>query len=238
MKYSEYSSEKKGNSAFYIILTICLLVIGIAAWFAFSNIADATPDTNSSIDDNQSSKTDEYNDNNSSYNNSTDKNNSKTESGIENVIPSEPTADELEDVPYTPPVVEKSYTMPINGDVLKDFSTTTLQYSQTYGDMRIHQAVDIACKEGTVVTACTDGTIQSVEKSATLGTVITIDHGDNLIVKYAALNNVTLKSGNKVKNGDNLGTVATVPCECADQSHLHIEAYKDSKPISILSLFQ
>ena len=54
MKYTQYSSKKRGNSAFYIILAVCLSVIGIAAWFAFSKMAN-TPNTdnqNSSIQNN------------------------------------------------------------------------------------------------------------------------------------------------------------------------------------------
>ncbi len=233
MKYSQYSSNKKGNSAFYIILAVCLLVVGVAAWFAFSNMADTTPNVTSNIPSSKP-QTNEYNNNSSSYNN----NENIVDDGIENVIPSEPTADEVVDVPYVEPEPQKSYTMPVNGEILKDFSTSTLQYSATYGDMRIHNAVDIACKDGTIVTSCSDGTVQSVEKSATLGNVVTIDHGDGLVIKYAALNNVSLKSGDAVKGGDNIGTVSTVPSECADQSHLHIEAFKDAKSISILSLFE
>ncbi len=241
MKYSQYSSEKKGNSAFYIILAVCLLVVGVAAWFAFSNMASPTPDTKSEAP-NQS----EYNSNNSSYNsnNSDNNNNNNNDNNIlnsmpdstENMIPSTPTADEAESVPYTE--AEKSYHMPVNGEILKDFSTTTLQYSATYGDMRIHNAVDIACKTGTIVTSCSDGVILSVEKSGTLGNVVTIDHGDGLIIKYAALEDVKLKNGDKVNGGDSIGSVGTIPSECSDQSHLHIEAYKNAKSISLLSLFE
>lgn len=232
MNYSENSSKKKGNTAFYIILIVCLVIIGIAAWFAFSNMGNNTPNTESDMQNS------EYNNDNSSYNKNEDDIGNNIDDGADNMIANEPTADEVEDVPYTGPVSEKAYTMPVNGDILKDFSTSTLQYSATYGDMRIHSAVDISCKENTIVSACTDGTVQSIEKSATLGNTVTIDHGDGLVIKYAALNNVTLKSGDSVKCGEKLGTVTTVPSECEDQSHLHIEVFKDGKSISILSLFQ
>ncbi len=235
MRYSQYSSNKKGNSAFYIILAVCLIVVGVAAWFAFSNMADTSPNVSSDLGTNQVPSKNEYTDNNSSYNNNSNID-TLPDNIIQNPTPTTPTADEVESVPYTES--EKSYSMPVNGEILKDFSITALQYSSTYGDMRIHNAVDITCKEGTIVTSCSDGTIQSVEKSTTLGNVVTIDHGDGLIIKYASLNDVTLKSGDSVKSGDKLGHVGTIPNECADQSHLHLEAFKNGKSISILSLFE
>ena len=232
MKYTEDSSQKRGNSAFFIVLAVCLIVIGIAAWAAFSNLADTKPEI-----DNNSSQNSEYNNNNPSYNENTNPNTNQP-NGVENVIPTTPTAEEKQDVPVEEPTPRKAYSMPVNGEILKDFSLTALQYSETYGDMRIHGGVDISCKEGTVVTACTDGKVQSVEQTATYGTVVTIDHGEGLVIKYSSLKNLNVKNGDTVKTGDNLGTVTEIPSECTEQSHLHLEAYRNSQPISILSLFE
>jgi len=237
MKYTQYSSNKRGNSAFYIILAVCLLVIAVAAWFAFSKMADTTPEMNSDTNNSSTQNNSEYNDNNSSYTES-EKDNGIITPTPQTPTPSTPTSDKAENVPYEEPKPQKVYSMPVTGEILKDFSNNTLQYSTTYGDMRIHNAVDISCKEGTLVTACTDGKIQSVEQSSTLGTVVTVDHGDGLVIKYAALKDLKVKNGDSVKMGDVLGAVTTVPSECADQSHLHLEAFKDSKSISILSLFE
>lgn len=234
MKYTEDSSKKRGNSAFYIVLAVCLLVIGIAAWAAFSNMAETKTKPNTG---NNSSQNNEYNNNNPSYNENTNPNTTPSE-GIENATPTTPTAEEKQDVPVEEPKPQKAYSMPVNGEILKDFSLTALQYSETYGDMRIHGAVDISCKEGTVVTACTDGKVESVEQTATYGTVVKIDHGEGLVIKYSSLKNVNVKNGDTVKTGDNLGTVTEIPSECTEQSHIHLEAYKNSQPISILSLFE
>ena len=43
-------------------------------------------------------------------------------------------------------------------------------------------------------------------------------------------------SGDKVRTGDILGVIGTVPCECADGFHLHLESYKDGVCVSPLSL--
>lgn len=244
MNYTPYSSNKKGNYVFYIIIIIVLVIIAVIAWVGLSDMNktenNSKPDT-SIIDEPNSSKNNsqEYNSNNSSYNsnnNSINDNNiipENPESSMPNITPSTPTNEGVKDEPYT----QKSYTMPTNGDILKDFSNTSLQYSATFGDMRLHPAVDIACKEGAFIGALTDGKVVSVEKSSLLGNVITIDHGDGLIVKYASVKNSKLKAGDKVKSGDLIGEADTVPNECGDQSHLHLEASQNGKPVSILKFF-
>lgn len=233
MTYEPYSSKKKGNYVFYIIIIITLLLIAVVAWIGLSNMSNPKTDPDTSInetpnlDDNNSQ---EYESNDSSYNDSTPKN---PDNFVSEVLPSTPTEDTVKTEPY-----QKSYVMPINGDILKDFSADTLQYSQTFGDMRLHPAVDVAAKEGTFISALTDGKVLSVEESATLGKVITIDHGDGLIVKYACVKDPKVKAGTTVKAGDLIGAVGTIPCESSDQTHLHLEATKDSKPISIMDFFK
>lgn len=229
MKYTQYAHKKKGNSAFYITIALCLVILGVIAFIAFNNIDtdDQKMPKNSSTPFTSS----EYNSSNSSYINS------------ESEIPSNPTDNEVKNEEYKTESKAKAkkvkaYSLPVNGEILKDFSLKALQYSATFNDMRIHPAVDIACAEGTLVSAAADGKVQSVEDTADLGKVVTIDHGDGLIIKYCSLKNVTVKKDTAVKMGDSIGAVGTVPCECSDQSHLHIEAFKNGKSISILKFFE
>ncbi len=237
MNYTPYSSNKKGNYVFYIIIIIALVVIAIVAWIGLSDMnkpKDTTP--NNSISDKSESDKDnsqEYSSNGSSYNDNSSIISENPMDNMPNITPSTPTNDDVKNEPYT----KKSYSMPVNGDILKDFSEKTLQYSATFGDMRLHLAVDIACKEGTFIGALTDGKVLSVEENTSLGKVITIDHGDGLTVKYAAIKESKVKAGDSVKSGALIGTVGTVPNESSDQSHLHIEALENGKPISILKFF-
>ncbi len=234
MNYTPYSENKNRNYVFYIIIVIALIVIAAVAWIGLSNMNnDNTNDPDTSMSENQKPNNDnsqEYNSNDSSYNDSTPEN---PKDFVSDIMPSIPTDDTVSNEPYA-----KSYTMPVNGDILKDFSTDTLQFSQTFGDMRLHPAVDVACKEGTFISALTDGKVLSVEESITLGDVITIDHGDGLIVKYACVKDAKVKAGDKVKGGDLIGKVGTIPNESSDQPHLHLEATKNDKPISILDFFK
>lgn len=231
MNYTPYSENKNKNYIFYIIIVVALIIIAVVAWIGLSNMNDPTTDPDTSMNESPNSdNSQEYNSNDSSYNDSITE---TPKDFVSEIIPSTPTDDTVSNQPY-----EKSYTMPINGDILKDFSADTLQFSQTFGDMRLHTAVDIACKEGAFISALTDGKVLSFEESTALGGVLTIDHGDGLIVKYACIKDPKFKAGDTLKSGDLIGAVGTVPNESSDQSHLHIEATKNNKPISILDFFK
>lgn len=228
MKYSEYRSKPKfkGSAAFYIVIACCLLSIGGAAWFAASSIKSREiPQDNSSIGSTPEISTPEI---------TAPPVAEETTKPVENEpysseqTPSEPTKAESKPL---------AFTMPVQGDIIKNYDERALQYSATYGDMRMHTAVDIACEDGTAISSAAAGTVLSVEESATLGTVVTIDHGASITAKYAAVKDPKVKAGDKVAAGDIIGNATTIPSECADQSHLHIEVYKDSHPVSPISLF-
>lgn len=236
MKYTQYSRKRSGSSAFYIVIALCLVVIGVIAWFAFKamqNNDNTMQRDTSSVKSEFESKIDEFSSDFNSYIESEPStpsqmpgNNSSANTPAKN---EHPTSTETEKI--------KAYSMPVNGEILKDFSTKALQYSATFNDMRMHAAVDIAALEGTMVSACCDGIVKEVEASSDFGKTVTVDHGDGLVIKYCGLKNVTAEKDTPVKMGDSLGAVGTIPSECADQSHLHLEAYQNGKAISILSFF-
>lgn len=234
MKYTQdYSYKKrKFGTSFYIIAACCLLILGGASWFALSSFSN----TENSSKKQESS---EYKDNTSSYIES------KVEEYTEPLpeVTAKDTAESVSEEPYSSEEstaeTEKqtvSFMLPVEGEVVKGYSSSALQYSATYGDMRLHLGVDIACKDGTSVSACSDGTVVAVEESSSLGKTIEIDHGNGVSIKYASLDGISLKSGDTVKLGDIIGKVTTVPSECNEESHLHIEALKDGKAVSVLEI--
>ena len=233
LKYSESyrGKTKKLGTGFYVLIACCLLIIGGALWFALSNMNDngVEPPINSG-------------ENNSYYNESSSYNEDVTDEPREQ-IPMDSVTQSVESEPYyteeagkSEKVPSVSFTTPVEGKIIKNHSDTELQYSATYGDMRIHSGVDIACKQGTAVSACGDGTIKEITNDSLLGTTVTIEHLNGITIKYSALANVELKNGDKVKIGDIIGEAATVPSECNDESHLHIEALKDGKNVAPLEV--
>lgn len=249
MKYNEriHREKKKLSASFYIVVASCLLIIGGASWFAVANYErNATTSSNFQ-------KSESYDNNINSYTENTTSTpitETPTESVAEplqnvekpteskaptpeSAVSSKPqsvTSSKSESKPTTP---KFQYTMPVEGDILKFPSETQLQYSKTYNDMRLHKGIDIACKKGTPVNACADGTILSIEESQTLGTTVTIDHGAGVAVKYSAIEKPKFSVGDSVKMGDVIGNASTVPSECKDKSHIHIEILRNGKYVDL-----
>lgn len=238
MNYSEYHSKSKftGSAAFYIIIACCLIAIGGAAWFAAANINkhdEKTKGENSSYHSSENSLFESIGSMPNASNPTTSEEAGKTVSD-EPYSSKEETAESTES-----PATAVVFSMPIQGEIIKGYSEKELQYSATFGDMRIHSGIDIACEDGTSVSSAGDGKVLSVDESGTLGTAVTVDHGNGITTKYAAIKGVKVKSGDKVSAGDIIGKVTAVPIECADQSHLHFEVYKDghaADPLHTLGL--
>jgi murein DD-endopeptidase MepM/ murein hydrolase activator NlpD len=133
--------------------------------------------------------------------------------------------------------VAKFFTYPVVGEIIKKFSSSELQYSVTYNDMRLHPGIDIKVGSGTAVKSAGDGVVLSVENDQNLGYTVKIDHGNGVTGVYAGLTKaVAVKKGDIVKSGSTIGAVGTVTNECLDAPHLHLEFLKDEKQIDPLSL--
>lgn len=229
LKYTQgYRNKKfKLTAGFYAVVALCLLIVGGASWFSLSKISNVVEAPKNNV----SNK--EYKDNTSSYNDIVPE-------IPEITVPSEETTQNVSDVEdttnqetATKPIEQQvSFTMPVEGKIVKEFSIDKLVYSATYGDMRIHKGVDIECEKGTHISACADGVVLAVVRDANLGTIIEIDHGNNITVKYSAINKSNVNEGDRVKLGDIIGDSTTVPSECNDKSHIHLEVYKDGKLVS------
>ena len=126
------------------------------------------------------------------------------------------------------------FSMPIHGEKIKGHSSDELQFSKTYGDMRLHTGIDFKVNKGTAVSACADGVVENIELNTTMGNVVTIDHKNGITIKYAGIENLTVDQGDSVKAGDIIGTVGTIPGECMDKEHLHFEVFKNEESVSPL----
>jgi murein DD-endopeptidase MepM/ murein hydrolase activator NlpD len=136
------------------------------------------------------------------------------------------------------PVEEKSiYVMPVDGEIIKDFSSETLVFSQTMNDYRTHKGIDIACDYGCEVRSFTDGVIESFEDTPLEGMVLTVSHSDGLVTRYCNLaSNLAegIEVGCTVRAGDCVAYVGDSGIlECAEPIHLHFEIEKDGVKTNI-----
>ncbi len=145
------------------------------------------------------------------------------------------TTDEPEDGPAKAKTVKDlTFMWPVSGEVIKGHSPDELVYSETLGDWRVHDGLDIAARLGTRVLSCADGTVKSVEDSGDgRGTVVVIDHGAGVIATYANLAGTpTVKAGDSVTLGSVIGSVgATSLYETAEDSHLHFAMTIEGKSV-------
>ena len=122
------------------------------------------------------------------------------------------------------------YLLPLTNTVQKEFSADGPIYCKTMQDWRLHLGVDFAGEEGQNVKAVTRGTVVTVNSDPLWGGVVEIDHGIGVVTRYCGVK-ATVKVGDKVDMGQVIGNLQTIPCECAQSAHLHLEMIVDGMPI-------
>ena len=105
------------------------------------------------------------------------------------------------------PFFKNQFIMPVEGII-----------SGVYGSQRIlngkpkwpHYGIDIAAKQGTMIKSSGSGTVTMAEDDLyyTGGTII-MDHGHGISTIYSHLENVMVSVGDKINQGDIIGTVGS-----------------------------
>lgn len=124
---------------------------------------------------------------------------------------------------------------PVDGEVSKSFSGEKLVYSEIFGDWRVHSGTDYAVDEGERVYSVRNGEIVDIKKDALWNSCVTIKLSDGTVAVYRGLNDdLKVKVGSKVSAGDVIGTVSKViPAEADQPTHVHFELIdKDGRTIN------
>lgn len=117
-----------------------------------------------------------------------------------------------------------SFALPLGTEILKDYSDGEMVSSKTMGDWRVHNGIDFTGSDGCEIFAIQNGTVTAVYEDELWGTVVEIDHGNEMLAKYCGLQKgSTVQKGDTVKKGETIAKLGTVPVEEADGSHLHLE---------------
>lgn len=134
----------------------------------------------------------------------------------------------------------EKFVFPIGNNIIKDYSNGVAVKSNTLGDWRTHNGIDFTGKENEIVKAVKSGTVKAVYYNELWGLTVEIDHGDSIVAKYCGLKSgTTPKVGSILEQGETVGTVGVIPCEAADETHLHFEisvAGKTKDPIEVMGL--
>lgn len=130
------------------------------------------------------------------------------------------------------------YILPLNSNVVKDYSDGEMIYSETMNDWRSHNGIDIKGNIGDNAIAVQDGTILEVISDEIWGEVVVIQHGNGLKARYCGVK-ATVKAEEKIEQGQVIGTVVAIPAEEKDGVHIHLETEVDGKivdPVKALNL--
>lgn len=125
---------------------------------------------------------------------------------------------------------------PLRGVVVREVG---LSYSQTFGDYRYHDGLDIQAARGTEVSAVLGGVVAFTETSKGEAAKVVIDHGEGWQSTYAHLEDVYVKKGAAVKTGQAIGHIGQPGLnEVLEGPHLHFSLKKDGllvNPLDYLS---
>lgn len=89
------------------------------------------------------------------------------------------------------------------------------------GQVRAHRGIDFAARTGTPVVASGNGKVIKAGYSKCNGNYVFISHGTQYVTKYLHLNKKLVKTGQKVKQGQQIGTVGSTGRVTG--AHLHYE---------------
>lgn len=127
-----------------------------------------------------------------------------------------------------------SFEPPVVGKISFDYAQDKLAFSKTLDEWTTHSGVDIAADRGTQVKAVADGVISEIKNDPRLGVLVIISHQSGIKTVYANLASDNMVATNQiVKQGDVIGSVGnSAMFESAEQSHLHFEVLKNNIPIN------
>ena len=213
-------NNKKPNDRVAVALVLCFCVVAIASIFSMrSNFSqlDLNNDDKINIAQNDNKPTDE---------------------GDKDVVKPVPTIDSAAAKPDGTENPGKqrsasSFTVPLKGKVIMNFSNDVPVYSQTLDQFIVHSGVDIEAPADTQVLAAGDGTITKVYNDDKLGITIEVNHGNGIITRYSNLSTTKMVGeGDVVKKGQPISGVGSSSLfESVESPHLHFEVLKDGVAI-------
>lgn len=116
---------------------------------------------------------------------------------------------------------------PVKGSISSEFG---FRKSPFTGKREFHKGLDIANRKGSSVIAPANGTVTFVGRKGTLGNVVIIDHGFGTVTRYAHLDKMLCRKGDRVQRSDTIGLVGNTGRSTGP--HLHYEVHLSGVPVN------
>ena len=240
---------KKGFSGFwrgkgfYLALTLVIAGAATASFFAVNSMMThfGTGSTQSRIDgeettpwDAQSAQQAEKKQEDVPVSSSSS---SASQSGASSQASSPASSAAPSDAASAPASPSPSYVWPVEGEVTQGFSGDELVYNETMGDWRTHNGIDVVSKFGGAVFSPGAGEVKLAQTDDALGGgVVEVQSGD-VTLRFCGLDEVFVKEGETLAQGDSIGVAGEVPAEASAGAHLHIECLQGGQYIDPAQLF-
>lgn len=115
---------------------------------------------------------------------------------------------------------------PVSGPVVGKFGK---RFHPVHKNLELpaNEGIDIAVENGEAVKAVFDGTVLDVFVMPSYGQCVMIQHGNAYFTFYCRMDKINVKKGDKIKTGQQLGTVGVIN----GTSQMHFELWKDKTPL-------
>ena len=129
--------------------------------------------------------------------------------------------------------------LPIEKSRCKVVSGFGYRYHPILHYRRLHSGIDMTAPKGTPIYATGDGVVRIAGRSSEgysgYGIVALVDHGYGFQTLYAHMQSVKVRVGQKVKRGEQIGTVGS--SGMSSGNHLHYEVIQNGKKVDPVYYF-
>ena len=130
---------------------------------------------------------------------------------------------------------EKGIMWPVKGEVIMKFSPDTVVYYKSLGSYKTNPAVVIAAATGSNVSSGTDAVVTDIGENEEIGKYVITSIGDDYKIIYGQLDNIQVKQGTRLKEGEIIGTIAAPTKYYIEEgSNLYLKMICDDQPVDPL----
>lgn len=230
--FGEKLNDFFAGKGFYIVLSLCVAVIGISAYYLLSNRGTDVEDAqmaNSAIDE----RVREAAPREAPVSIPPQTDNRPAEKDGPTSAPEDDGEAPVWNEQQADAAASAQFIWPLEGEITLPYSVTALVYHEKLGDWRTHDALNISAPLGTQVQAVSTGTVESVGYNDMGGMTVVIEHAGGIKSIYSNLASVpTVYEGDNVMTGEVIGSLgATAPGETAEAPTLSLKMTLDGHSV-------
>jgi len=126
--------------------------------------------------------------------------------------------------------------LPVGGKVTSGYGWREDPVRPVAGVKRFHRGVDFIGKMGDPIKAAMKGTVLHIDNNPNLGNFIILKHDNGLQTLYAHLSAYSVKAGDTVSQGQEIGKIGATGYTTGP--HLHYEVFRNGNRIDPLDLYK